>query len=67
MPENEYEYKDAEDITEVTDGDNVSDSDKILGFNTLEGLQITAEALKQYIMNSFSISGTTLKIGDDDE
>ena len=63
MPD-EYEYKDVEELTEETD---VSDTDNFVGFNANEGLQISAAALKEYIMNSFSISGTTLKIGDDDE
>lgn len=49
----EYEYKDVESLTESTD---ISDTDMILGFNANEGLQISAEALKDYIIGNLDIS-----------
>lgn len=52
MPD-EYEYKDVEELTEETD---VSDTDNFVGFNANEGLQISAEALKQYILENIDIS-----------
>ena len=57
----DYEYKDAEALTEETE---VHDTDNLLGFNANEGLQISAEALKQYILGNLDISveGKTLVI-----
>lgn len=57
----EYEYKDVESLTEGTD---VSDTDMLLGFNANEGLRISAETLKQYVLENLDISveGKTLVI-----
>ena len=49
----EYEYKDVESLTESTD---ISDTDMLLGFNANEGLQISAELLKQYVLGNLDIS-----------
>lgn len=57
----DYEYKDAEALTEETE---VHDTDNLLGFNANEGLQIPASAIKQYILGNLDISveGKTLVI-----
>lgn len=61
----EYEYKDVESLTESTE---ISDTDMLLGFNANEGLQISAELLKQYVLENLDISvqGKTLVIGEEE-
>lgn len=55
----EYEYKEVESLTER---EEVQDTDMILGFDANEGIQISAENLKAYVIHNISVSGKKLII-----
>lgn len=55
----EYEYKDVDTLTE---SEEVEDTDMLLGFNANEGLQISAEILKAYILGNIYVNNKTLVI-----
>ena len=55
----EYEYKEVESLTER---EEVEDTDMILGFDANEGIQISAENLKAYVIHNISVSNKKLII-----